>query len=245
MTKPSRETSQHLLTTGPVLAQRGGLPAAVQSHHQQISCSHITSASFGNLHLSLLCALHGVQPYQTCSVVPPAPLSHSMPFPITQNKLWWRLLQHSRVKDHSNPPRQCSEHPRMLLSQHQDTESWSASPQPALDHAITRLLGCVLVLVLPKTQLQLQAHCAHSTLSLGTEPAGMSKLGSSSSGRAPELCIHCLRSTWSPLICPRALGLSPSTSSAVGNLSFGNVALSDATWETFGVQSCFEGGELD
>lgn len=239
------KSPQHLLTAEPVLAQRGGLPAAVQRHHQQISCSHITSASFGNLHFSLLCALRGVQPYQICSVVPPAPLYHPTPFPITQNKLCWRLLQLSRVQDHSKLPRQSSQCPRMLLSQDQDTESWSASPQPALDHAITRLLGCVLVLVLPKTWLHLQAPCAHSTLSLGTEPAGMGKPGSSSSRRAPELCIHCLRSTWSPRICPRALGLSPSTSSAVGNLSFGNTALSDATWETFGVQSRFEGGELD
>ena len=33
MAKPSRETSQHILTTGPVLAQRRGLSAAVQGRH--------------------------------------------------------------------------------------------------------------------------------------------------------------------------------------------------------------------
>lgn len=57
---------------------------------------------------------------------------------------------------------------RLLFSQHQDIESRSTSPQPALARAIAQLLGCVSVLVLPKTGLCLQTPYVHLTLFPGS-----------------------------------------------------------------------------
>jgi len=116
MAKPSREASQHVLPTGPGLAQRGGLPAAVQGHHRSWEGNNLLPHHHSILWrppsrspvrtLALLGFMGGVRLYQTCSVVPPALPSRSAPFQNSQNKLRRRLLKHSGGKDGSEPPRQ-------------------------------------------------------------------------------------------------------------------------------------------
>lgn len=237
MTKPSREMSpthpHHWPCPGPGLQTK-----ATTSPGKGISCSHIPAASFGDS-VSSACTgtaqPPGTQPYQTRSALPPALPDRSASFQITQNKPQRRLRRRSRGKDGSELPDSAlgSAPGCLLFSQRRETESRSASPQPALTPVQSP--GCWgACRRSPYPKHGSGSHCAHSTLSPGSAALNLPKRGRWETPLLAELpserssCIRCFRSIRSPLICPRALGLlhpQVQLSRAVGNLSFGNAAL--------------------
>lgn len=161
-------TTQHVLTTGPLPAQRGALPAATPSHHlpcprrKGLICRPIPAASF--LKASTPVSTHAGAAWLSSARLQAAPRRPPSPrcFPIAPflsetpgrsapslpDSPWdVAFLHHARILSHAQPPRSPSPRPRA---------SYPSGSVPGLR---------------------------------GAEPAAAGKPRASSSGRAPERAV--------------------------------------------------------